>query len=279
MSARKPRTRVAVAKRGILAALAVLVAGVSPAAAWGPLAHQAVTARAIDTLPGGLKPFYKSHRLELPTLALEATPAAEGPDRRFAVDRLVAFPFADLPRSEAGVKERFGEVGAGAGRLPWLIEDAYARLVAAFKAKDRPAILSASDTLAGLVTDLHNPLALADNADGQKTGQHGLWVRFSVKLPEAMEKRLKLSPEAAVLLDDPPGYVFSMVNGTYVWLDNLLYEEELARRDKSGYTEIYYEALEARAGNILRARLSQAAADSGSYWYTAWTEAGRPELK
>ena len=32
-------------------------------------------------------------------------------------------------------------------------------------------------------------------------------------------------------------------------------------------------------GPILRDRLSQAAGDVGSYWYTAWTAAGRPELK
>ena len=42
------------------------------------------------------------------------------------------------------------------------------------------------------MADLHNPLALTDNVDGQKTGQHGLWVRFSSKLPEAMDKKLNL---------------------------------------------------------------------------------------
>jgi hypothetical protein len=129
------------------------------------------------------------------------------------------------------------------------------------------------------VADIKNPLALTDNADGQKTGQHGLWVRFSVKLPEAMEKRLKLNPEAARYLDDPKEYVFGMGAATYVWLDNLLYQEELAKRGKGGYTEIYYESFELRSGENLKERLSEAASDVGSYWYTAWTVAGRPELK
>ena len=62
----------------------------------------------------------------------------------------------------------------------------------AFKSGDKVRILAESDTLAGLVADLHNPLALTENADGQKTDQHGLWVRFSARLPEAMEKRSKL---------------------------------------------------------------------------------------
>lgn len=244
--------------------------------AWGPVAHQAVASQAIATLPGPLKEFYKSHRGELPSLALEPTFPEEAAERRFAVDRLLPFPFLDLPKSEATIQERYG---ASPGRLPWLIQESYARLVEAFKAKDKAKILAESDALAGLVADLDNPLALADNADGQKTEQHGLWIRFGTKLPEAMERRLKLSPEAARFLDDPRDYVFAIVTGAYVWLDNLLYEEALARRGHGGYTDLYYASLERRLGALLKSRLSQAATDAGSYWYTAWTNAQKPELK
>jgi hypothetical protein len=262
-----------------VAATAVALLAVStPAQAWGPVVHQEVTSEAIDTLPKGLKPFYKDHRLELPSLSVEPDIPEEGRDRRFAVDKLMPFPFWDVPRDEEKFKARFPQA-AEVGRLPWLIDEGYLRLVEAFKSGDKGRILTESDRLAGLVADLHNPLALTDNADGQKTEQHGLWVRFGTRLPEAMEKRLKLSPDAAHLLDDPKGYVLSMVHMTYIWVDNVLYYDELARRGKSGYTEIYYEAAEQRLGPILRERLSQAAGDIGSYWYTAWTAAGRPELK
>jgi hypothetical protein len=270
----------------VRAARALLVTGAlaltaAPAAAWGLAAHQAVTARAIDTLPKGLKEYYKAHRLEMPTLSLEATATEDGPERRFAVDRLLPFPFLDLPRTEAAVKERYPETGDKAGRLPWLIHESYTRLVEAFRAKDKLKILAESDAIAALVADLHNPLALTDNADGQKTGQHGLWTRWSVRLPEILQgmNRLKLDPDAAHFLDQPKEHVFSIVNASYVWLDNALYEEDLARRGRPGYSEIYYEDLAGRAGSILRDRLSRAAGNAGSYWYTAWTEAGRPELK
>jgi hypothetical protein len=253
--------------------------GAPHAEAWGPVAHRRVAAEAIDTLPKGLKPFYKTHRLEIPSLSLEGTLPDEGTDRRFAVDRFLPFPFSDLPVTEESLKARFGEDAAKAGRLPWLVQESYAKLVEAFKAQDKGRILTESDTLAGLVSDLHNPLALTDNADGQKTEQHGLWVRFSVRFPEVTEDKLKLGPEAARFLDKPNDYVFSMIKGSYIWLDNLLYQEEIAHRGQSGYGEIYYDALHGRAGGILRERLSQAASDAGSYWYTAWTAAGRPELK
>lgn len=261
----------------VLVSAVVLTLGASSAGAFGPAAHQAVTSRAIDTLPKGLKPFYKAHRLEIPSLSLDAEPAEEGPERRFPVDRLLSFPFAELPRSESATKAGYGEA-LGPARLPWLIQESHERLVAAFRTRDKEKILAESDALAGLVADLRNPLALTDNADGQKTGQHGLFVRFSVRLPEAMGPRLKLEPGAARFLDDPKEYLFSMVKGTYVWLDNLLYEEELARRGQGGYGEPYYEAFELRAGRLLRQLLSSAAQDAGSYWYTAWTQAGRPPL-
>jgi len=261
----------------VLVPAALFTVMASSAGAFGPAAHQAVTRAAIETLPKGLKPFYKAHRLEIPSLSLDAEWAEEGPERRFPVDRLLGFPFTDLPRSESATKARHGEA-LGPARLPWLIQEGHQRLVAAFQARDKQKILAESDTLAGLVADLRNPLALSDNADGQKTGQHGLFVRFCGRLPEVMGARLKLEPDAARFLDDPKEYVFSIVNGTYVWLDNLLYEEDLARRGQSGYGERYYEALELRSGRLLRQLLSSAAQDAGSYWYTAWTQAGRPPL-
>jgi hypothetical protein len=256
--------------------------GAAPSAqAFGPIVHEAVTTRAIETLPKPIREYYKNHRLELPSLALdtEGEPPREGPERRFALDALGSFPFLELPRSEAALRERHGEALDRAGRLPFLLRESFERLVEAFKAGEKTRILEESDVLAGLVTDLYNPLALTKNFDGQETGQHGLWVRFSDRLPLAMERRLKLSPDAAHYLDDPKEHVFSIMLASYVWVDNLLYLDWLAKRGKSGYSEIYYEALELRAGEQLKELLSGAAGSVGSFWYTAWTEAGRPELR
>lgn len=271
-------TRLSAALPG--AALLALVSALppAPAFAWGPVAHRLVASRALETLPGPLKEFYKRHRLEIPTLSLEPPDEAETADRRFAIDHVAPFPFTDVPHAEAAFKARYPQAGE-VGRLPWLIHEAYDRLVAAFKAGDKTKILEESDRLAGLVADLHNPLALTTNFDGQKTGQHGLWARLSVRLPEAMERRLKLGGDAAHYLDDPKEYVFSMVNASYVWADNVLYGEDLARRGRQGYTELYYETLEGRVGALVKDRLEHAAGDAGSYWYTAWTDAGKPDLK
>jgi hypothetical protein len=265
----------------LLVAIGLLTGAAAPARAWGPIVHQRVASEAIDTLPKGLRPFYKAHRLEIPSLAVDTPPPGEeGLDRRFGVDRFLPFPFADVPRTEAALKAKYGdEAAAKAGRLPWLIQESYARLVEAFRSGEKGRILEESDTLAGYVADLHNPLALTENADGQKTGQHGLWVRFTTKLPEAMDKKLNFSGQPARLIDDPKGYVFALLPRVYIWVDNLLYVEELARRGQSGYTELYYDTLAEKMGPLLKGRLEEATTDAGSYWYTAWTAAGRPDLK
>jgi hypothetical protein len=195
------------------------------------------------------------------------------------VDRLLPFPFRELPRSEADLKAKFGERAEGIGRLPWLVQESYARLVDAMRSGDKDRILGESDVITGLVVDLNSPLNLTENYDGQKTGQHGMWVRLVEKLPQAMGNELKASPDAARYLDSPKEFVFSIMLGTYVWLDNVLYLEELARRGKAGYGDPYFEDLAGRVGPILKVRLSRAAEDAGSFWYTAWSVAGRPELK
>jgi hypothetical protein len=264
----------------------VLAAGLGlaalPASAFGPVGQQVVALKAMECLPKPLGKYYKDHRLEMPLFSPDGAPAeaGESADERFELDRLLPFPFLDLPHSESGLRARFGDdVGQRVGRLPWLVHESYARLVDAFKAQDRARILEESEVLGRLVLQLHNPLALTENSDGQKTMQHGLKARFSERSLEAMQTRLKLNPDAANYLDNPKEFVFSMINGTYVWLDNVEYEEELAHRGKPGYTETYYEDMERRVWPIQRALLNKAAEAVGSYWYTAWIQAGKPELK
>ncbi|HXY40249.1 MAG TPA: hypothetical protein VEQ10_11280 [Vicinamibacteria bacterium] len=278
----------AVAVLGPWLAPLLLVAGTAEALSAQPaekprhaaleIAQQKAEESAIDTLPKQLKPFYKAHRAEMPALGVEPEFPPRSPERRFLVDRLMPFPFTELPRSEAALKAKYGDKAEGIGRLPWLIQESYARLVEAMKAQDKAKILAESDTLAGLVVDIHTVVNLSDNYDGQKSGQPGLYVRYVEKVLQ-YDRDLKLSPEAARYLDEPKEYVFSMLLATYVWLDNVLYLDDLAKRGKSGYSEIYFEDFAKRVGPILKDRLSRAAEDVGSYWYTAWSVAGRPELK
>jgi hypothetical protein len=249
----------------------------SSAFAWSDAVYRVVIRKAIDTLPKGQKKFFEDHRFEMPTLVPDQDPPERPLGRTFAAERLGNFPFADLPRNEDAIKAK-GDPRL-VGRLPFLLLEAQGKLVEAFKSGDRARILEAADAVAILAADLNNPLSLTENHDGQLTSQPGLGKRFGWQLPESMEGRLKVNPEAARLLDDPKEYVFGSVVRGNVHVDNILYADLLALRGKASYGGAYFEAFELRAGKLLSEVLSNAAADVGSFWYTAWTEAGRPELR
>jgi hypothetical protein len=253
----------------------LLLADAAPA--WGPSAHRVVHSHAISALPKPLRRFFSSHRREMATLGA-APPATEGPERRFAIDRVAAFPFLDLPTGEAAFRERYGERTEALGRLPWLAQESYRRLVAAFQSRRKAQILAESDQLAALLTDLSNPLALTDNFDGQRSDQHGLWTRVAARLPEVLERRLKVKAGVAVLVDRPDEHVLEILRASYIWGDNVLYEEDLAARSAGGRGALYYDALSERLRGILEERLGAATRTVASYWYTAWVAAGKPDL-
>jgi len=258
-----------------LVILMVLLPGSS--FAWSDSVYRLVIRKAIDTLPKGQKKFFEDHKYELPSLTPDEDPPTRPEGRRFALDLLGAFPFKDVPQDEAGVKAK-ADIKV-VGRLPFLLLEAQARLVEAFKAGDKEKILLAADQVAILAADLNNPLVMTENFDGQKTDQAGIAKRLAARLPEDMEGRLKINPEAARLLENPRDYIFSTMVRSHIWVDNILYADSLAYRGKSSYAGAFFEAFELRAGRLLSDLLSSAAADVGSFWYTAWTEAGRPELK
>jgi hypothetical protein len=272
---RRARTHLA-----LLAALPLTLLAAEPALAWGRTAHQLVVERATSALPKNLKDFYRAHRREMPTLSPDGEVSwVEGPERRFALDRFGPFPFRDLPRTEATTAARFADAARDAGRLPWLVQESYDKLVERYRARQREEILTEADRLAGLVADLHNPLAVTEDFDGQRAGQGGLWTRFAVRLPEALLGHMHLNLDVAHLIDDPHGFVFAIMRASYVWFDNVVYEEDLASRTSAGQSDLYYEAMGQRLKPLVQARLEQAARNVASYWYTAWVSAGKPSLE
>ena len=71
-----------------------------------------------------------------------------------------------------------------------------------------------------------------------------------------------------------------MMNQVYVWLDNLLYLEELAQRGQGGYTELYYEMLRRRRrARSCKARLRRCDRRRGQLLVHGLDGGGTPELK
>src|SRR5262249_45105322 len=110
------------------AAVAAAVLGAvflpQPLLAWGFTAHRMVNAKAIATLPEPLAAFFDGNRAYVvehaidPDLWRESGRPDEGPNHYLDLDAFGAFPFPDVPRSEAEHLARHGAAAVQPAPLP-----------------------------------------------------------------------------------------------------------------------------------------------------------------
>jgi hypothetical protein len=87
-----------------------------------------------------------------------------------------------------------------------------------------------------------------------------------------------VQPNEAVFIHDPTDHAFELCLTSHSWLENVLLADRRAHEGLSAYSQEYYDRFYSLAGAILVRQLSDAATDVGSYWLTAWINAGRPQL-
>lgn len=245
--------------------------------AWGDVAHRLVAESAIKVLPNPLKNFYEDRESYLME-RIEAD-SMGAPRLTFEVDLLEPFPFDDLSLDRDSAIEKYGdEKIKEVGDLPWRLIESYQKLMQAFEEVDLEAIDLHSAEIVLYLDDLHQPLNVSKYGDGALTGQDGFRSRLESRLLEIYGNDLDVEAAAAVYLDSPDRYLISVLVRSFVWMDNLLLIDYFSSQGTTSYDRFYYEGLWLRAEDIVNERLSDASKDAASYWYTAWTNAGKPEL-
>jgi len=245
--------------------------------AWSAVAHSIALEKAIEVLPRPLKGFYEKRESYVLGHLEDATIGS--PRTTFEVDSLEPFPFEDLPLDRESAIEKYGEEKVGEiGDLPWKLIEGYQKLVQAFQQKDLEAIDAVSAELVLYLNDLHQPLNVSKLGDGVIVGQEGFRERLDSRLLETYGSELEVKAATAIYLDRPDQYLISVLVRSYVWVDNLLLVDYFSRLGVSSYDRFYYEGLWLRAEDIVNERISDSAKDIASYWYTAWSKAGKPEL-
>lgn len=252
--------------------------------AWGRNAHRLIINKAVDTLPTDVRSFFETSRGLLlqhvtdPLDALAKNPAEKRSDF-IALDKYGRFPFEALPRSYKAAATKFGKLKLDAnGLLPWQIGVYSEKLTNALKAgKWEEAKLDAA-ILAHYVAQAHDPFSTTDNFDGHLSGQTGLNERFGSTLIDRYSSFFPMRPNDAVFISDPTDHAFDACLSAHRWLESILLADRNAFRGENSYTDEYYDRFYNEAGAILIRQLSDAATDVGSFWLTAWNNAGRPVL-
>jgi hypothetical protein len=271
-------------ERNLLTMLVLWLTCTGSVLAWGPTAHDIVNTWAIQILPADIRPFFQNNR---PFLIEHANDPDElmKKDRYermrhyIYLDKYGVFPYPNLPHNYDRAKEKFFSWRINRdGMLPWQIGEYSLRLTKAMKAGNWEEVKLDAAALAHYVADAHDPLHTTQNFDGQLTLQTGLSARFDIQLLARYSKFFIMHPEMAVKIDDPTEYAFQTCLASNVWVHLIIWSDLRAREGLTDYTDEYYDRFYNQVGPTVVHEINAAAHDAGSYWYTAWLNAGRPQL-
>jgi hypothetical protein len=265
--------------------LGVLVfAAASTLSAWGPKAHRIISEKAVDELPAEIKAFYSANRAYLGDHSFDArkvaqTNRAEAVRHFIYFDRYGKFPFPLLPHNYNVALQTYGGFKLNKnGILPWYIGEYHLRLTQAFRSHNWVAVRETSAWLAHYVADITDPFHLTENYNGQLSGQNGIDDRIGMGLFDHYANFLLLRPGQVGYLKDPTESAFQIALQNYVWVDNYLLADRRALTAAGSFNDDYYERLYNDIGSMISREVSEAIQNVGSYWYTAWVNAGKPAL-
>jgi hypothetical protein len=273
-------------KPGIILFCAIVVLALTPgqAFAWGTNAQKIVVNKAVDTLPLDVRAFFDANRAFLvlhvtDPLEAETKTPSEKHNHFIYLDKYGRFPFTTLPRVYKTAVTKYGKSKLeSTGLLPWQIGVYNAKLTEALKfGRWDEAKLDAA-VLAGYVSEAHDPFNTTDNFDGHLSLQTGINERFGVTLIDRFSSFFPMRPNDASFISDPTDHAFESCLSAHSWLETILLADRNARLAGKSYDDEYFDRFYNLTAATLIRQLSDAATDIGSYWLTAWINAGRPQL-
>ena len=266
----------------LLAGAMLLVPGL--ALAWGESAQRLVVNRAVDTLPYELRPFFENNRkfmmdhVDDPLGLIDQHPW-ERNNHFIELDRYGKFPFTALPRSYKAAVDKYSKSKIQAtGLLPWQIGVYSQKLTEDMRAGRWDQAKLDAAFLANFVAEAHDPFNTTENFDGRLTGQNGINDRFNSVLVVRYGSFFPISAHDAFYIGDPTDYAFEACLEAHSAVESVLLADRRAMKGLNSYTDEYYDRFYNLTAASLIRQISDAATDVGSYWMTAWINAGRPTL-
>ena len=261
----------------------LLPPGPQPAEAWETRARRLMVTRAVDTLPYPLRAFYENHRNTIAELSERPEQWGDESNRPehgyIRLDTYGRYPFGELPRDYNAAVRKFGRRKlVENGTVPWEIAATSLKLEEAFRAQQWDKVKLYSAILARTVVEAHDPFNTTLNHNGQQSGQLGVDQRYGSSLVDRYQMFFIIRPGGAYRISDSTQQAFGIVLESNTWVDNILYADAKARSGKIDYNDEYYDAFYDAVGAVLIRQLTDASLLVGSYWYTAWLNAGRPAL-
>ncbi len=287
-----------------------------PSYCWGFYAHKKINYYAVFLLPPGMmvlfKPnisFLSEHSVD-PDKRRYAVPD-EGPKHYIDIDHYGEYPYTALPRNWNDAVAKFGKDSLQQhGIVPWHIQTMLFRLTNAFKVKNYSLIMKYSAEIGHYISDAHVPLHACSNHNGQFTNQKGIHGFWESRVPELLAEKGPIAIGFnffignAAYIQNPGDFIWKRVLESAKAADSVLaferdltlqfpddkkyaFEERNARQhDEAGqgktirqYSSAFTIAYHKKLNRMIERRMQQSIFAIASFWYTAWINAGQPDLK
>lgn len=266
-----------------LSLVALLVAP-QIAGAWGVTGHHYINRLAIADLPGELRPLYALNQDWIILHSIDPDnwrnqDRSEGPNHFIDLDLWGADVAEHYPQDYWEACGLYGKAEIDKnGIVPWRIGQYYGKLVRAFKAKNAKDIVETSAWLGHYAADIHVPFHAAANYDGQLTGQKGVHARFESMMVEKQIKFEDLKSKSVSRITHPVQTAFGWARESLKQTKPVLEADMAAVAKDAAYGDAYFTLFGEKARPIAIHRLEEGGKDLASLWYSAWLEAGKPDL-
>ena len=268
---------------------------------WGFYAHKKINYLAVFLLPPQMLILYKPNIGFLNDHAVDPDKrryavAAEGSRHYIDIDYYGKYPYAELPHNWKAAVDKYTEDTLQAnGIVPWHIQTMLKRLTNAFEEKNYAAIMKNSVEIGHYIADAHVPLHASTNHNGQLTDQKGIHAFWESRIPELLaEKQFDFLIGKAEYISDPGGFIWNRVLESGREADSVLAIEKILSNQFAGdkkysfekrnsllirqYSSEYTIAFNKQLHGMVEKRMRQAIFAVASFWYTAWVNAGQPDL-
>jgi hypothetical protein len=268
---------------------------------WGFYAHKKINYYAVFLLPPEMMVFYKQHIDFISEHAVDPDKRRyavkeEGPRHYIDIDNYGTYPFSALPRSwDSAIAKFSNDTLQQNGIVPWWLQTMQYRLTEAFKEKNEAKILKLSAEIGHYMADAHVPLHASSNHNGQLTGQRGIHGFWESRIPELLaEKEWNFFIGKAEYIKTPADFIWKRVLESAAAADTVLkYEKQLSQQfpadqkfsfeNRNGiivrqYSTAFTKAYDQLLNGMIERRMRQSIFAVACFWYTAWVNAGQPDL-
>jgi len=285
---------------GILLITLLFINNSQLAYSWGFFAHKKINRMAVFTLPEGMLNFYKQHIEYITEHAVDPDKRRyvnkeEGARHYIDMDHYGRHAYDSVPHKWKDAVKKYSEDTLKAyGIVPWYIEKMMSRLTEAFRTENLDLILHYSADIGHYIADSHVPLHTTSNYNGQFTNQIGIHGFWESRIPELKAKDYNLWVGKAVYISQPIEKAWSTVKASNAEVDSVLkleaklnatypadkkysYENR-GKKVIKVYSEEYTTAYNNMLNGMVERRMRASILTVGSMWYTAWVNAGSPNL-